>query len=154
MNRPTGVTVLAILLFIGTAFCALIAVACFVGGAFIGSFIGAAAKQSGAGAAGAGIGAAIGAVVGVVFIFIGALNAVCGFGLWGLKEWGRMLTIILTGIGLVFAVLGLFVSMLHFNLITMFLTLVRMGIAVLVIWYLMQPHVKAAFAPPQAYAAR
>ena len=54
----------------------------------------------------------------------------------------------------VWVYLGLFISMAHFNVITMFMTLVRIGISVLVIWYLSQPEVKAAFAAPQAYAVR
>ena len=154
MNRPTGVTVLAILAFIGCGLLVLLAVGSFLGGAFLGSMIGASARQAGAGAAGAGVGAAIGAIFGVGLLIGGVLNFVCGFGLWNLKEWGRMLTIILSAIGLVFAVLSLFVSMLHFHIIGIFFLLVRIGIGALIIWYLSQPQVKAAFATvPQPYPA-
>jgi uncharacterized membrane protein (DUF2068 family) len=99
--------------------------------------------------AGAGLGAAIGAAVGVVFLIIAALDAVCGYGLWNLKEWARMLTIVLTAIGLLFAVLQLFGSMLHFHIIAIFFVLIRMAIGGLIIWYLSQPQVKAAFGVPQ-----
>ena len=149
MNRPTGVTVLAVLMFLGTAFLLLFAVLCFVGGAFIGSIIGSAAQHSGSGVAGAGLGAAIGAAIGVVFLIFAGLDAVCGYGLWAMKEWGRMLTIVLTAISLVFAVFTLFGSMMHFHIAAVFFTLVRIGIGALIIWYLSQPQIKAAFATPQ-----
>ncbi len=156
MNRPTGVTVLSILAFIGTAFMVLIAIGCFVGGAFIGTMIGASARQAGAGAAGAGFGAVIGAAIGIGFLIGAALYAACGYGLWNLKEWGRMLTIILSAIGVIFGGMSLLLSMVHFHIFGMFFTLVRIAIGILVIWYLMQPHVKAAFAPVavQPYPAR
>ncbi len=155
MNRPTGVSVLAILLFIGSALLLLIAIGSFVGGAFIGTMIGASARQPGAGAAGAGFGAFIGAIVGVGFLIGSVLNAICGYGLWNLKEWGRMLTIILSAIGLVFAAFSLFVSLIHFHIFGLFFLMIRVAIGLLVIWYLSQPQVKAAFAAvPQVYPAR
>ena len=146
MNRPTGVTVLAILLFIGTVLLVCLGIGSFVGGAFIGSMIGASARQAGTGMTGAGLGAAIGAFIGVFFIIGAVLNALCGFGLWNLKEWGRMLTIVLTAIGLVLAVLSLFVSMIHLHIVGMFFLMIRVAIGALIIWYLSQPQVKAAFA--------
>ncbi len=154
MNRPTGVTVLAILLFIGTALLVLMAVGTFLGGAFVVSMIGASARQSGAGAAGAGIGAFIGAMIGVFFLIGAGLNAICGFGLWNLKEWGRMLTIVLSAIGVALGVISFFFSLLHFHIFGLFFVMVRIAISALVIWYLSQPEVKAAFAPRQLYAAR
>jgi Predicted membrane protein (DUF2127) len=154
MNRPTGVTVLAVLLYIGAGLLVLGAIGTFVGGAFVGSMIGSSSKQAGGGATGAGLGAAIGAVVGV-FLLVGAvLNATCGYGLWSLKEWGRMLTIVLTAIGLVMAVFSLFVSMIHFHIFGLFFLMVRIAIGGLIIWYLSQPQVKAAFGTSVAYQPR
>jgi hypothetical protein len=156
MNRPTGVTVIAILCFIGTAFLVIFGILAFLGGAFIGAMIGSAAQVhgSGTGAAGAGLGAFIGAIVGVVFLVIAALQLTCGIGLWKLREWGRMLTIVLSAIGAVLA----FFNLLHFHPVTMVFVVVRIAISALIIWYLSQPHVRAAFAqatmPPQPYAPR
>ena len=155
MNRPTGVTVIAVLCFIGTAFLLIVGILAFFGGAVIGALIGSAAQVqgSGAGAAGAGLGAFIGAIVGVVFLVMSAVQFTCGIGLWKLKEWGRMLTIVLSAIGAVLA----FFNLLHFHPITMFFVLIRIAVSVLIIWYLSQPQVRAAFAPrmpPQPYAPR
>jgi hypothetical protein len=154
MNRPTGVTVLAILLFIGAGLLVLFGIGSFLGGAFLGSMIGASAKQSGVGAAGAGVGAFIGALIGVFFLIGAVLNGICGFGLWNLKEWGRMLTIVITAIGLALGVFSFFISMLHFNIFGLFFIMIRLAIGGLIIWYLSQPQIKAAFAAPQLYPAR
>jgi hypothetical protein len=152
MNRPTGVTVLAILLFIGSGLLVLLGVGSFLGGAFIGSMVGARAQEHGAGA---GIGAFIGGLIGIFFLIGAALNAICGFGLWSLKEWGRMLTIVLTAIGVALGLLSFFLSMLHFHIFGIFFIMVRLAIGGLIIWYLSQPEVKAAFsAHPQLYPAR
>jgi hypothetical protein len=153
MNRPTGVTVLAILLFLGTAVLLLFGVLSFVGGAFIGSLIGASAQRAGAGAAGAGLGAAIGAFIGIFFLIGAVLNGVCGYGLWNLKEWGRMLTIVLTAIGIVLALFNMLIAMVHFHIFGAFFVVIRIAIGGLVIWYLSQPQVKAAFAAPRLYSA-
>jgi hypothetical protein len=155
MNRPTGVTVLAILLFIGSGLLVLFGIGSFLGGAFIGSMIGARVQEHGSGAAGAGVGAFIGAMVGVFFLIGAVLNGICGFGLWGLKEWGRMLTIVLTAIGVALGLLSFFISMLHFHIFGLFFIMVRLAIGGLIIWYLSQHEVKAAFAThPQLYPAR
>jgi len=154
MYRPTGVTVLSILSFIGAGLTGLGAIMFFVGGAFIGALIGSAAQGHGAGAAGAGFGALIGGFIGFFLLVAAVLYLLCGVGLWKLKEWGRMLTIVLSAIGVVLALL----NFMHFHMVVMFFAIFRIGIGVLIIWYLSQPHVKAAFAqsqlPPQAYATR
>ncbi len=153
MNRPTGVTVISILMFIGTGILAIGGILAFVGGAFIGALIGGTAvQQHGAGAAGAGIGAMIGAFIGIFFLIFAVLDLCCGIGLWKLKEWGRMLTIVLCAI---LAVLAFF-QLMHLHPVTMMFSLIRIGISGLIIWYLSQPQVKAAFQivpPQQAFAA-
>jgi hypothetical protein len=154
MNRPTGVTVIAILCFIGTGLLVIFGILAFLGGAFIGALIGSNAQVQGTGAAGAGLGAMIGAVIGVMFLVLAALQLTCGIGLWKLKEWGRMLTIVLSAIGAVLA----FFNLLHIHPVTMVFVLVRIAISALIIWYLSQPNVKSAFLqpqlPPQPYVPR
>ena len=150
MVRPTGVTVIAVLLFIGAGLLVCLGILSFVGGAFIGAMIGSAAQARG-GAAGAGFGAMIGAFIGVFMLIIAALQLTCGVGLWKLKEWGRMLTIILTAIGMVLA----FLNLLHLHPVTMVFVLVRLAIGGLIIWYLSQPQIKGAFMTPALpYPAR
>jgi hypothetical protein len=60
--------------------------------------------------------------------------------LFQLKEWARIVVI-------VFAAIGLLFGMASFFLPGMFLfgKLIRLAVNALIIWYLMQPPVKAAF---------
>ncbi|HEY3929345.1 MAG TPA: hypothetical protein VGL89_13310 [Candidatus Koribacter sp.] len=158
MNRPTGVTLISVFFFVMCGLLVVGTIAAFVGGAFIGSLFGAALQQRGAGMTGAGFGAMVGAILGVFFLIGAALNLICGIGLWKVKEWARILTIVLCGLGAALGVLGLFIGMIHFNIFMMMWRLLWLAIDVGIVWYLLQPEVKAAFAriqlPPQAYATR
>ena len=145
MNRPTGVTVLAVLDFLGTGLGVLCAIVSFVGGAFLGSFLAKVASQSGNAAAGAGAGALIGGVLGVMFLFMAMICGVIGFGMWNLKEWGRILQIVFAGIGALFQALGLLVALTHFRVGRMLWNVVWLAVNGWIIFYLIQPQVKAAF---------
>ncbi len=80
MGRPVGVTILAILNFIGAAVCLLGGIAMILGGGFIATML-----SQGQGAGGAGILAGLGAAAGVMIIICGGVSALIGFGLWKLK---------------------------------------------------------------------
>lgn len=114
MGRPTGVTVLAILDFIGAGLCLLIGLLMIVGGGFMATMM---SQQGGQGSAGvAGFLAGLGAVAGVFIIIMGGVCALVGFGLWKLKGWARIVSIVLAGISGAFQLLGLLGSLAHFNL--------------------------------------
>jgi hypothetical protein len=151
MGRPTGVTVLAILDFIGAAFCVLGGIGMILGGGFIATMV---SQQSGQGSAGAaGILAGLGAAAGVFIIIIGGISALVGFGLWKLKGWARIVSIVLTAISGAFQLLGLLGSFAHFNLFAVVWSLFWIAIDALIIWYLLKPEVKAAFQAPQVRSA-
>jgi hypothetical protein len=65
VQRPTGVTILAVLDFLGAGLSVLVAIAGFLGATFLGAIISQAASQSGRAGMGAGLGAVIGAAFGV-----------------------------------------------------------------------------------------
>jgi hypothetical protein len=140
MNRPTGVTVIAVLCFIGACFLTLLACLFLVGGGLAAKFMPPDAHIP------AGIMAAVGAVGAVIFLILAALYVTVGLGLLKLKEWARIIAIVLAGLSLLFGLFGL----LHFHPFA----LVRLAIAGWILWYLLQPHVVAAFrglsAPPAA----
>ena len=78
MGRPVGVTILAILNFIGAAFCVLGGIAMILGGGFIATML-----SQGQGSAGAaGVLAGLGAAAGVFIIIMGESplfwDMVCG----------------------------------------------------------------------------
>jgi hypothetical protein len=151
MVRPTGVTVIAILCFVGAAFAALGGIGMIVGGGFVATLM----KQQGeAGSAGlAGIMAGLGAALGIFFLILAALDVAIAIGLLNLKEWARIVTIVLTGIGAALGLLGLLGGFIHFVLFASLFKLCVLAIQGLIIWYLLKPEVKAAFQAPQVRAA-
>jgi hypothetical protein len=151
MGRPVGVTILAILDFIGAAFCLLGGIGMILGGGFIATMM---SQQGGQGSAGAaGFFAGLGAVAGVFIIIMGGVCALVGFGLWKLKGWARIVSIVLTGISGAFQLLGLLGTLAHFNLFAVVWSLFWIAVDALIIWYLLKPEVKAAFQAPQIRAA-
>jgi uncharacterized membrane protein (DUF2068 family) len=133
--------------FIGAGFCVLAGLGMMLGGGFMATMLN---QQQGASA---GLLAAIGAAAGVFFLFLGAVAVLLGWGLLKLKEWARIVTIVLAGIGALFGVIGLFGILTHFAAFLVFFALCRLAINGLIVWYLLQPHVKAAFQGAQARAA-
>jgi len=150
MVRPTGVVVIAILDFLGAGFCILMVVAMMLGGGFLASFI----NQGGQGnAEAAGILAGVGVMMGVFCLIAAAIDVVLAVGLLKLKEWARIVTIILTGIFGALVLLGLLSGFVHFHLVATVIRICVLAIQAFVIMYLLKPEVKAAFQAPQARAA-
>ena len=126
MNRPTGVTVLAILAFIGGIFGIL-------GGltlAGLGGFVAA------SGAAGGGFAA----VLGVLLLLYGVLAFILGYGFWTLKPWAWTL-----GVGLQGASIALNILQFINDADQLVSAIISIAITAAILWYLFQPHVKAAF---------
>jgi len=98
MQRPTGVTILAVLAFIGAGLSVLVAIGAFLGGAVMSSMM--ANPRFGMLA---GVGAVI---VGVFLLGIAVMDVVIGFGLWKLQNWARILTIVLSVLDLIHVPFG------------------------------------------------
>lgn len=137
--RPTGVTVLSVLHYIGAGFMLLGALAMMAG---LGT---AGALMTGRGHAGGMFLAGLGAGLAVVLGIFAALIAILAWGLWTLKNWARVLTIIFAALGVLGAAGLLMMGMTHINFGLMVVAFVRAAISGIIIWYLLQPHVKAAF---------
>jgi hypothetical protein len=151
MGRPVGVTILAILDFIGAAFCLLGGIGMILGGGFIATML----SQQGQGSAGAaGILAGLGAAAGIFIIIMGGVSALLGFGLWKLKGWARIVSIVLFAISGAMQLLGLLGTLAHFNVFAFVWTVFWIAVDAFVIWYLLKPEVKATFQQqPMARAA-
>jgi hypothetical protein len=77
-----------------------------------------------------------------------------GFGLWKLKTWARIVSIVLFGISAALQLLGLLGTLAHFNVFALVWSVFWVAIDAFVIWYLLKPEVKAAFQlPAQARGA-
>jgi hypothetical protein len=137
MERPVGVTVIAVLGFVGAFLLLFAAFGMFLGGAILSSL----ANRPGLGAV-AGVG---GAIVGVVFLGIAAAYLVLGIGLWRLQNWARICTLILVTLGLIFNALGLLRSFLHLHLVVFFFQAIIIAVDVWIVVYLSKSQVKQAF---------
>jgi uncharacterized membrane protein (DUF2068 family) len=124
MQRPTGVTIIAVLAAIGGIF-GLLASLVLLG-------LGAAGTASGLGG--------LAFVAGIIVLAYAVLSLVLAYGFWTLKSWAWPL-----GVGV--QVLGIVQAVLQFmNDSSQVVSLViSLAIAAVILWYLYQPHVKAAF---------
>lgn len=125
MQRPTGITVMAVLSAIGGVFGLLASVALLGLGAAV--------------SATSGLGG-LAFVAGIIVLAYSILSLVLAYGFWTLKPWAWPL-----GIGV--QVLGIVQAVLQFmddgsRLVSLVISLAIAGV---ILWYLYQPHVKAAF---------
>jgi len=137
MERPTGVTVISILGFIGAGCLVFAALGMFLAGAMLSSM----AERPGIGMI-AGLG---GAFVAIIFLGIAAVYLVSAIGLWKLQNWARILTIVVLIIGLCFNGLGLVRSLAHLFLIRIFIQAIFIAFDLWIVVYLSKAHVRQAF---------
>lgn len=144
MDRPLGVAILAGLGIIGGIFALLGGIALLAAGALLGGLITAALLESSVGffLPPAFLGFFFG-VFGAIVLVLGLLVIVLGWGLWAGKDWARLITIVLTGIGALFALIALVSGGVP--------SIFALAIDALIIWYLTRPHVVAFFRQPSAY---
>jgi len=137
MERPTGVTILGVLAFIGAALLAMAAAGMLlVGGALLARM---GARPLGViGGLGAGF-------IAVVIVALAVLYAFIGNGLLKLQNWARVATIVLTGLGAAFNGIALLALLMHLRPFLFFREAVFVGIDVWIVVYLLQPQVKQAF---------
>lgn len=148
MQRPTGVTIIAVLGIIFGAAAALEGLWIWFGTALFSTM----ARRP----VGMMIGMT-GAFAGIVLLGIAALVIVTSVGLLNLQEWARVLAIVLNAVHLVVAGLGLMEALRHIHMLFFFGMMLRhivmIAIGVWIIVYLIQPHVKQAFRGPAPAAS-
>ena len=138
MERPTGVTVIAVLYFIGAAIVGLLGLLFMIGGSMLSGL----AQSGGPGSALFAMG---GALVGGVFLVVAVLDLILGIGFIKLQNWARIVAIIFTGIGLLLGVLGMMSMLVHLMVFALMFRLIVLAIEVWILVYLFKPHVKQAF---------
>ncbi|HKD83934.1 MAG TPA: hypothetical protein VKB58_04220 [Terriglobales bacterium] len=146
--RPTGVLLIALYHALSAFFLLMVAAALAVGGTVLGAML-AAGHSSLFG----GLGIAVGVLGAIFFLAYALIAAIAAYGIWALREWGRIMSIVLAVISLLFSLPGLLMMGAHLNLFFGGYRLARIAISGLIVWYLVQPHVKAVFrrapaAPP------
>lgn len=138
--RPAGVVLIALYHFLSALFLLFLAIALLVGGTVLGAVF-----ASGHDSPLGGLGMFVGLMGAVFFFFYAVIAFVAGYGMWSLREWGRILSIVLAAISLLLSLPGLLMMGLHLNLFFGTYRLFRIAIAILMIWYLKQPPIRAAF---------
>jgi hypothetical protein len=149
MQRPTGVTILAVLEFIGGALgilggCGLVGLGALGGATAVG---GAAAGEAGRAAVAGGLGI-LGIGLGVFTIILSVVGLFIGYGLWTLKKWAWNAARILSIVSIVFSIIGILNSILGGQGAdsSILSSAVTIAINAFIVYYLNKPEVKAAFA--------
>jgi hypothetical protein len=140
--RPTGVVLIALYHFLSAVFLVLLAISLVIGGSVLGAMFGT-GNQSPLG--GLGIGLLVDTLGGAFFLVYAVIAALAGYGIWSLREWGRILCIVLAVISLLISLPGLLMMGLHLSLFFGGYRLFRIAVSVLIIWYLVQPEIKSLF---------
>jgi hypothetical protein len=140
--RPTGIVLIALYHFISALFLVFLAVSMAIGGSVLGAMFGAGHNTA---AGGLGIGLLIGMVGAAFFAFFAIIAVIAGYGIWSMREWGRILSIGLAVISLLFSVPGLLLMGVHFGLFLGGFRLIRIAISIFIVWYLVQPQIRALF---------
>ena len=138
MERPTGVTILAVLYFIGTAFLGICGLLFIVGGSMLSGL----AQSGGPGSA---IFAAGGAVLGAFFLVLALLELAIGIGFIKLQNWARVVAIVFTGIAVLFGAFGMLGMLAHVMVFALMVRVITLAIQIWILVYLFKPHVKQAF---------
>lgn len=137
MERPAGITVLAFAMFTAAAILLVLSYFCFS----IGSVIGEVVRTPGM-----PIFRMLGAAaMGVILLVMAILCALAGAGLWRVQSWGRALSILLVAISVVLSVIGIAAGLVYPQMRLVIDRIIALGVDLLVLWYLVQPHVKQAF---------
>ena len=79
-----------------------------------------------------------------------AITTVLAFGMWRLKNWARIVTMLLVGISLLDAAFMLFKTFARFVAADFARLLVATMIGIVVLWYLNRKTVRASFSGGQA----
>ena len=146
MNRPVGVTLIAVLDFLGMAAQFALGLVFLLGMSFLGSIVSKNLAQNPqfSGVNVMGILAASGVVI----------AALLGWGLLKLKNWARIISIIYSSVGILLFGLGVLFSLVRFRPVNFMWDGFWLVVNAAIVWYLLQANVKAAFeGSPRTMAA-
>ncbi len=126
MQRPLGVTLLALLNILGGALFIFSGISMlFMGKAMYAGVVGGTHKIVAQ------------HLMGITVLAFGLLGVAIGYGLWKLKEWARIIYLIILAIGILFSFLMIIYGFKSYG--------GYLIIYAIIVWYLTRPHVKEAF---------
>jgi len=141
-KRPVLVTVIALLYFVGTATYGVLAVLDLISRNTLISLLN---KLSPQGAGPAPVLLKMEPLLWLYFAVMAVVVGLLGYGMWTLRNWARVITIVLTAVSLVYGLATLARLASGIDVSTLVSTLFRLGLCVLMLWYMWRPGVRAAF---------
>lgn len=141
MKRPFGLTLVAILMWIGAGLLALGSLGFFL--------LGAVAVTSGADGPMSQLFAHMGTVGGALFLVLAVVYAALAVYLLRLADWARSAAIAFIAFGMTFAIGGIAASLPHPDVMVFAWQLFVIATDLWILWYLTRSHVKEAFASRQ-----
>src|SRR5262245_56665514 len=140
-KRPWGVSLMAVLYFVGAGFYVALLGLAIAAPETLRSLLRTLSPQG----SGPAFLLNLGPMLGLYFTVMVAVTGLLGYGMWTLRNWARLVTAIMTAVSLIVGVFFLARIVSHINLSTLLLDLLRIGLCLLVLWYLWRPSVRAAF---------
>ena len=139
--RPFGVSLLAVLYFIAVASYAILLLIFVTSRQTLVDLLTSASPE--------GVGPSMllnmGSALIVYFVAMMIVVGAVGWGMWKLKNWSRWFTIVITEISLLVTLMGVSSLLGSFSIAGLCLELVRVGLCILILWYLFTPNVRSAF---------
>jgi hypothetical protein len=93
---------------------------------------------------GTGLGG-LAAIIGLITLVVGAAELICAWGFWSLRPWAWTLGIVLAVVSVALLVVQALLSGNIVGSLVNVNSLVTIVISAVIVWYLMQPQIKAAF---------
>lgn len=88
---------------------------------------------------------------GIEFVIAAVLEGLLGLGLWRLKNWARVVAIVLSALGAVFLLREILVgNAAKLSTLSFSWTISCLGVNALIVWYLLKSDVSATFHRSQA----
>jgi len=141
VGRPIGVSILAVLYFFAVASYLLLLILSFASPQTLSDLL----TSISPGDAGPSMLLNMGRGISVYFAVMVVVIGGVAWGMWMLRNWSRWFTIVITAISLGATVVGLASLAGNFTVLGATLQLVRIGLCVLILWYLFTPGVRDAF---------
>jgi uncharacterized membrane protein len=145
MERPAGVTLIALLEFLIATLLILFAMASAMGASVLGAIL---SRTRDIGAPGFFLFAGAGMFLAVLVLVPAVVCILLGYGLWELRNWARIGTMIFAILGVAGAAIGLLWSLTHLRVLGVMASSIRLSLNLLVLWYLSQSRVKGYFILP------
>lgn len=141
-SRPIGITILAVLGFISVAFYLAMTVIALLKPVVVASLL---LGMSGGNGFGVTPAASLGGILAVYFVISGLITAALSWGLWTLKNWARIVCLVLIAISVLGGVVQVSMSFSHASVVGTVFGIARLIVAILIIIYLNSPRVRSAF---------